>query len=33
MKIQIIKKANVNAKPSNFCEVFLDDVPLNEKQR
>ena len=33
MKIQIIKKATVNAKPSNYCEVFIDDVPLNDKQR
>jgi hypothetical protein len=33
MKIQVIKKATVNAKPSSYCEVFLDDVPLNEKQR
>ena len=33
MKIQIIKKATVNAKPSNYCEVFIDDTPLNEKQK
>ena len=33
MKIQVIKKGSVNAKPSSYCEVFLDDVPLNEKQR
>jgi hypothetical protein len=33
MKIQIIKKGTVNAKPSSFCDVFVDDVPLNEKQR
>jgi hypothetical protein len=32
MKIQIIKKGTVNAKPSSFCDVFVDDVPLNEKQ-
>jgi hypothetical protein len=33
MNIQIIKKGTVNAKPSSFCDVFVDDVPLNEKQR
>ena len=33
MKIQVIKKGTVNAKPSSFCEVFVDDVPLNEKSR
>lgn len=33
MKIQVVKKGTVNAKPTNYCEVFLDDVPLNEKQR
>jgi len=33
MKIQVIKKGTVNAKPSSFCEVFVDDIPLNEKTR
>jgi len=33
MKIQIIKKGTVNAKPSTYCDVFVDDIPLNEKQR
>ena len=33
MKIQVIKKGAVNAKPSNFCDVLVDDVPLNDKQR
>jgi len=33
MKIQVIKKGTVNAKPSSYCDVFLDDIPLNEKQR
>jgi hypothetical protein len=33
MKIQVIKKGTVNAKPSSNCDVFLDDVPLNAKQR
>jgi hypothetical protein len=32
MKIQVIKKGAVNAKPSSFCDVFVDDVP-GEKQR
>jgi hypothetical protein len=25
MKIQIIKKGTVNAKPSGYCDYFLDD--------
>ncbi len=33
MKIQVIKKGSVNAKPTNFCTVFVDDIPLNEKQQ
>jgi hypothetical protein len=33
MKIQVIKKGTVNAKPSSFCEVFVDDIPLNETQK
>lgn len=33
MKIQIIKKGTVNAKPSSYCDVFIEDVPLNEKQQ
>ena len=33
MKIQIIKKATVNAKPTNYCDAFLDDTPLTDKQR
>jgi hypothetical protein len=33
MKIRVIKKGTVNAKPSTFCDVFVDDVPLNEKQK
>jgi hypothetical protein len=33
MKIQVIKKGNVNAKPSNACDSFVDDIPLNVKQR
>jgi len=33
MKIQIIKKATVNAKPSCACDIFVDDTPLNEKTR
>jgi len=26
MKIQIIKKGTVNAKPSSYCEIFVDDT-------
>jgi hypothetical protein len=33
MKIQIIKKGTVNAKPSNYCDTFVEDIPLNEKQK
>jgi hypothetical protein len=33
MKIQIIKKGTVNAKPSSYCDIFVDDIPLNEKQK
>ena len=25
MKIQIIKKGTVNAKPSSYCDVFIED--------
>ena len=25
MKIQVIKKGTVNAKPSSYCDVFVDD--------
>ena len=31
MKIQIIKKGAVNAKPSTYCEIFVDDT-LPEKR-
>ena len=33
MKIQVIKKGTVNAKPIAYCEILLDDVPLNDKPR
>lgn len=33
MKIQVIKKGTVNAKPSTYCEFLIDDVPLNAKQK
>jgi len=33
MKIQVIKRGTVNAKPSNYCEILVDDVPLNDKQK
>jgi len=33
MKIQVIKKRTVNAKPSSYCDIFVDDIPLNEKQK
>lgn len=33
MKIHVIKKGAVNAKPSSFCDILVDDVPLNDKQK
>jgi len=33
MKIQIVKKGTANAKPSSYCDILIDDVPLNAKQR
>jgi hypothetical protein len=33
MKIQVIKKGTVNAKPVTYCDVFVDDVPAAEKQK
>jgi hypothetical protein len=33
MKIQVIKKGTKNAKPSTFCDVFIDDTPLSDKQK
>jgi|SwirhisoilCB2_FD_contig_51_5029545_length_484_multi_8_in_0_out_0_2 hypothetical protein len=27
MTIKIVKKGTVNAKPSGFCAVFVDDYP------
>ena len=33
MKIQVIKKGTVNAKPSNYCDIWVDDIPLNAKTR
>ena len=32
MKIQVIKKGTLNAKPSSFCDILIDDIPLNGKQ-
>jgi hypothetical protein len=33
MKIQVIKKGTLNAKPSSYCDILLDDVPLTDKQK
>jgi hypothetical protein len=33
MKITVIKKGTVNAKPSNYCDAFIDDIPLNAQPR
>jgi hypothetical protein len=26
MKIKVVKKGSVNAKPSGYCPIFVDDV-------
>jgi hypothetical protein len=31
MKITVIKKGNKNAKPVNYCGMFVDEVPMNKK--
>ena len=31
MKIQIVKKATVNAKPQGFCDAMVDEAPMNKK--
>ena len=31
MKVQIIKKASVNAKPQGFCNYMIDEAPMNKK--
>jgi len=33
MKIQVIKKGSVNAKPSKNCDILVDDIPLNAEPR
>ena len=33
MKIKVIKKGTVTAKPVTYCDVFIDDVPHTDKQR
>ena len=33
MKIQVIKKGTVNAKPNNYCDILVDDIPLNAEPR
>jgi hypothetical protein len=30
MKIKIVKKAS-SRKPSGYCELYIDEVPLNQK--
>ena len=32
MKIQIIKKGTVNAKPTSYCDVFVDDSQWPDKR-
>jgi hypothetical protein len=31
MKITVIKKAVINAKPSGFCSAYVDDGLLNKR--
>jgi hypothetical protein len=31
MKIQVIKKASVNAKPQGYCVAMVDEAPMNKK--
>ena len=31
MKITVVKKATVNAKPQGFCTSFIDDGLLNKR--
>jgi hypothetical protein len=31
MKVQIIKKAVVNAKPQGFCNMMIDEAAMNRK--
>jgi hypothetical protein len=33
MKVQVIKKGTVNAKPSSFCDILVEDIPLSTKPR
>jgi hypothetical protein len=30
MKIKVLKKAS-NRKPSGYCELYVDEVPMNKK--
>jgi hypothetical protein len=30
MKIKVLKKAS-NRKPSGYCEMYVDEVPMNKK--
>jgi len=32
MKIQVIKKGTVNAKPSSYCDIFVDDSQGPDKR-
>ena len=31
MKIQIVKKATVNAKPQGYCAMMIDEPPMAKK--
>lgn len=31
MKINVVKKGNVNAKPQGFCSTMIDEAPLSKR--
>jgi hypothetical protein len=31
MKVQVVKKASLNAKPQGMCAAMIDEAPLNKK--
>ena len=31
MKITVIKKATDNAKPSGYCPIYVDDIPMTQE--
>ena len=31
MKIKVVKKGNINAKPQSYCNAMVDEAPLNKR--